>query len=346
MLFWTHVAPRICCDSPRRIPRQFRRASCRPPRFLRTERSRRANLCPRSLHRAQPLRPSHFAHSWRACSGSGLVRSAGSGRTALGRSRCARLRWVSPRCSRLRPLHASARNERTTQRPSAPRSLQRRRPRHFRGGGIDPPQPSRSARHPVWLGDWRTMGRLLRLGESRPHFRARFSQQPVSWKFPSRFDRPWFRSRRSGASRPLQSLRVRRVCALGTAVFRLKTNRLGAIRQSQRPTSTRRWQVTPRVALANPPAFARRVACSKTVFISPPAVSSGTLSPFPRSSLFSERDFWSRPEDRQNLVADFVYSPKVQVVILPGATHFVHLDREEHGRKMLLDELTSFIGKN
>ena len=70
-----------------------------------------------------------------------------------------------------------------------------------------------------------------------------------------------------------------------------------------------------------------------------------SLITVPALIFVSERDFWSRPEDRQNLVADLVYSPKVQVVVLPGATHFVHLDREEHGRKILLDELTSFLAK-
>jgi pimeloyl-ACP methyl ester carboxylesterase len=71
-----------------------------------------------------------------------------------------------------------------------------------------------------------------------------------------------------------------------------------------------------------------------------------SLITVPTLILVSERDFWSRPEDRQNFAADLVYSPAVKVVIIPGATHFVHLDREEHGRKMLLDELTSFLAKN
>jgi pimeloyl-ACP methyl ester carboxylesterase len=71
-----------------------------------------------------------------------------------------------------------------------------------------------------------------------------------------------------------------------------------------------------------------------------------SLITVPTLILVSERDFWSRPEDHQNLAADLVYSPAVKVVIIPGATHFVHLDREEHGRKMLLDELTSFLAKN
>lgn len=63
----------------------------------------------------------------------------------------------------------------------------------------------------------------------------------------------------------------------------------------------------------------------------------------PTLILASERDFWSRPEDRLNLAADLVHSPKVRTVVIPGATHFVHLDRAERGRDMLLKEIESFV---
>lgn len=59
--------------------------------------------------------------------------------------------------------------------------------------------------------------------------------------------------------------------------------------------------------------------------------------------LASERDFWSRPEDRENLVADLVHSSKVRAAVIPGATHFVHLDRGERGRNRMLDEVRSFL---
>jgi len=58
--------------------------------------------------------------------------------------------------------------------------------------------------------------------------------------------------------------------------------------------------------------------------------------------LASERDFWSRPEDRENLRDDLVHAPSVRVVVIPGATHFVHLDRAERGRDVLLKEISSF----
>jgi pimeloyl-ACP methyl ester carboxylesterase len=65
----------------------------------------------------------------------------------------------------------------------------------------------------------------------------------------------------------------------------------------------------------------------------------------PTLVLASERDFWSRPEDREHLVADLVHSPKVRLVVIPNATHFVHLDRRERGREVLLNEIDSFLKK-
>lgn len=65
----------------------------------------------------------------------------------------------------------------------------------------------------------------------------------------------------------------------------------------------------------------------------------------PTLVLVSERDFWSRPEDREHLAADLVHSPAVRVVVIPGATHFVHLDRSERGREAILNETDSFVKK-
>jgi pimeloyl-ACP methyl ester carboxylesterase len=63
----------------------------------------------------------------------------------------------------------------------------------------------------------------------------------------------------------------------------------------------------------------------------------------PTLILTSQRDFWSRPEDRENLANDLVHSAKVRVVVIPGATHFVHLDRSNHGRDLLIKEIVSFV---
>jgi pimeloyl-ACP methyl ester carboxylesterase len=36
----------------------------------------------------------------------------------------------------------------------------------------------------------------------------------------------------------------------------------------------------------------------------------------------------------------------VRSVVIPGATHFVHLDRPERGRNLLLNEINSFLSEN
>jgi pimeloyl-ACP methyl ester carboxylesterase len=63
----------------------------------------------------------------------------------------------------------------------------------------------------------------------------------------------------------------------------------------------------------------------------------------PTLVLASERDFWSRPQDRQLLAAHLVHASRVKIVVIPGATHFVHLDRDQHGRAQLLNEITNFV---
>lgn len=63
----------------------------------------------------------------------------------------------------------------------------------------------------------------------------------------------------------------------------------------------------------------------------------------PTLILASERDFWSRPEDRELLAKHLVHSPRVKTVLLKDATHFVHLDRPQHGHGQLLEEITNFV---
>jgi pimeloyl-ACP methyl ester carboxylesterase len=58
-----------------------------------------------------------------------------------------------------------------------------------------------------------------------------------------------------------------------------------------------------------------------------------------------ERDFWSRPEDRELLSSELVHAPQVKVVVISGATHFVHLDRPERGRTELLRSVIEFMDK-
>jgi pimeloyl-ACP methyl ester carboxylesterase len=62
----------------------------------------------------------------------------------------------------------------------------------------------------------------------------------------------------------------------------------------------------------------------------------------PTLVLASERDFWSRPADRDKMGHDLAHA-RARVVVIPKATHFVHLERPEYGRDRLLDELVRFL---
>ncbi|MEV4578237.1 alpha/beta fold hydrolase [Nonomuraea jabiensis] len=57
----------------------------------------------------------------------------------------------------------------------------------------------------------------------------------------------------------------------------------------------------------------------------------------------SGNDFWSRPEDVTALSSHLVHARSVRTVELPGATHYVHLDRPERGRDRFLREITAFL---
>lgn len=57
----------------------------------------------------------------------------------------------------------------------------------------------------------------------------------------------------------------------------------------------------------------------------------------------SELDFWSRPEDADAFVRDAGRARSVKLLTLPGATHFVHLERPGKGRARLLDEIAQLL---
>lgn len=63
----------------------------------------------------------------------------------------------------------------------------------------------------------------------------------------------------------------------------------------------------------------------------------------PVMAIAGERDFWSRPEDMENLRADLVHAARVRMVRIPDATHFLHLERAERGRAQLIDEVDRFV---
>ncbi|RKH10370.1 alpha/beta fold hydrolase [Corallococcus sp. CA047B] len=60
--------------------------------------------------------------------------------------------------------------------------------------------------------------------------------------------------------------------------------------------------------------------------------------------LRSENDFWSRPEDVTRLQEHLGRAALVKAVVLPGATHFVHLERPDRGRRLLMEEVLRFTG--
>ena len=54
-------------------------------------------------------------------------------------------------------------------------------------------------------------------------------------------------------------------------------------------------------------------------------------------------DFWSRPEDVQAFAHDAVRAKSVQVLEIPGGTHFLHLERPEAGRSVLLERVIELL---
>lgn len=57
----------------------------------------------------------------------------------------------------------------------------------------------------------------------------------------------------------------------------------------------------------------------------------------------SELDFWSRPQDQRTLESHLVYADRTRSVVIPDATHYVHLDRPERGRDQFIKEVISFL---
>jgi pimeloyl-ACP methyl ester carboxylesterase len=101
----------------------------------------------------------------------------------------------------------------------------------------------------------------------------------------------------------------------------------------------------PTVPSRNPPSFRSPCGAMEDSFYLATGrqLWDASLITAPTLVLASERDFWSRAEDRENLAADLVHSPRVQVVVIPGATHFVHLDRPDRGRNVLLSAIKMFL---
>lgn len=57
----------------------------------------------------------------------------------------------------------------------------------------------------------------------------------------------------------------------------------------------------------------------------------------------SENDFWSRPEDVTTLQGHLTGAAEVEAVTIANATHHVHLDRPERGRRHFIEAVQSFL---
>ena len=56
-----------------------------------------------------------------------------------------------------------------------------------------------------------------------------------------------------------------------------------------------------------------------------------------------ELDFWSRSADVSSLARGLVNSPKVETLTIKGGTHYLFLDRPEHGRSQFISEVLRFL---
>jgi pimeloyl-ACP methyl ester carboxylesterase len=65
----------------------------------------------------------------------------------------------------------------------------------------------------------------------------------------------------------------------------------------------------------------------------------------PTLVIASERDFWSQPADRQRLLEHLTSASRVESVVIPDATHYVHLDRPERGRDQFVKATLDFLSK-
>lgn len=70
--------------------------------------------------------------------------------------------------------------------------------------------------------------------------------------------------------------------------------------------------------------------------------SATALTTVPVLVIRSERDFWSRPEDMDAIMKD---APLAEKLVIPEATHFVHLDRDNAGRQRFLQGVVRFLAQ-
>jgi pimeloyl-ACP methyl ester carboxylesterase len=65
----------------------------------------------------------------------------------------------------------------------------------------------------------------------------------------------------------------------------------------------------------------------------------------PILAIRGERDFWSRSKDLAYVRRAYVNAPRIHTVTIPGATHYLFLDRPQRGRRRFLQEVLSFLSE-
>ncbi|WP_394830077.1 alpha/beta hydrolase [Pendulispora rubella] len=103
------------------------------------------------------------------------------------------------------------------------------------------------------------------------------------------------------------------------------------------PTSSQR--TPPSVRLPNGPLRDSYLLAGGTKFWRAGDIRSATLL------VRSELDHWSRPEDVAALQRELGHARRVETRMLPQATHFVFLDRPEHGRREFVDAVEKFLAQ-
>ena len=56
-----------------------------------------------------------------------------------------------------------------------------------------------------------------------------------------------------------------------------------------------------------------------------------------------ELDFWSRPADVSSLARELVNSARVETLTIKGGTHYLFLNRPDHGRSQFISEVLRFL---
>jgi len=95
----------------------------------------------------------------------------------------------------------------------------------------------------------------------------------------------------------------------------------------------------PEAGAASPPSMRAPLGALEDSFVQASGRRLYDASAITASVLFvrGANDFWSRPEDVQAFVHDATRARTVRVLEIPGASHFLHLERPEAGRARFLD---------